>query len=160
METTEREQELKVIVFQLKDEEYGVDIQQIRSVEQVPSITRVPRTPVFVKGVINLRGVVTPIVDLRERFKMEHRIYDENTRIIIVNAAGMEVGLVVDSANDVMDVPLSVIAPAPEIVGGINAAYLQGVAKLEDRLLILLDLERVLNNEELRELHSIGDSSH
>lgn len=96
--------EVKVIVFRLKDEEYGVDVNQVKSIEKLEHITRVPRTPAFVKGVINLRGVVTPIIDLRNRFSLEETAYTESTRIIIVAVGELEVGLIVDAANDVIDI--------------------------------------------------------
>ncbi|RSK27048.1 chemotaxis protein CheW [Bacillus sp. HMF5848] len=137
--------ELKVIVFQLKDEEYGVPVDQVRSIERVLHITRVPRTDDFVKGVINLRGVVTPIINLRNRFGITEQEYTDSTRIIIVALKDMEVGLIVDAANDVIDIPVSAIEPAPEVVGAVEADYIKGVAKLDKRLLILLDLEKVLN---------------
>ncbi|MGO4887759.1 chemotaxis protein CheW [Anaerobacillus sp. MEB173] len=147
--------EMKVIVFQLKDEEYGVEVEQVRSIERMQYITRVPKTPEFVKGVINLRGVVTPIIELRNRFGIEEVAHTESTRIIIVAVGEMEVGLIVDAANDVIDIPVSAIEPPPEVVGGIEAEYLRGVAKLEKRLLILLNLDKVLNPKELKEIKSI-----
>lgn len=143
------ETEMKAIVFQLKDEEYGVDVHQVRSIERLQEITRVPRTPSFVKGVINLRGIVTPVIDLRSRFDIEETEPTDETRIIIVNANDLEVGMIVDSANDVIDVPANAVEQAPKVVGGIDAEYLDGVAKLEKRLLILLNLDKVLNPEEI-----------
>lgn len=150
--------DLKVIVFQLKDEEYGVEIEQVRSIERVQHITRVPRTPKFVKGVINLRGVVTPIIDLRTRFGIEEAEQTDSTRVIIVSVDDMDVGLIVDSANDVIDIPANIVEPAPEVVGGVEADYIRGVAKLEKRLLILLNLDKVLSKEELDELQTIEAS--
>jgi purine-binding chemotaxis protein CheW len=147
--------EVKVIVFRLHDEEYGVEVSQVRSIERLEHITRVPRTPKFVKGVINLRGVVTPIINLRSRFGLEEIDYTESTRIIIVAVGELEVGLIVDSANDVIDIPVDAIEPPPEVVGGVEAAYLRGVAKLEKRLLILLNLDKVLNNEEIKQLENV-----
>lgn len=141
--------ELKVIVFQLQDEEYGVPVEQVRSIEKVLHITRVPRTESFVKGVINLRGVVTPIIDLRKRFGLAEEDYTENTRIIIVVLEDMEVGLIVDAANDVIDISINSIEPPPDVVGAIEVEYINGIAKLDKRLLILLDLEKVLNPEDL-----------
>jgi len=147
--------EVKVIVFRLKDEEYGVEVHQVKSIEKLEHITRVPRTPKFVKGVINLRGVVTPIIDLRNRFSLEDSEYSEATRIIIVAVGELEVGLIVDAANDVIDIPVNAIEPPPEVVGGVEAAYLRGVAKLDRRLLILLNLDKVLSNEEIKQLDAI-----
>lgn len=148
-------EELKVIVFRLLDEEYGVDVNQVLSIERMEHITRVPKTADFVKGVINLRGVVTPIIDLRSRFNIDTTPYTDSTRIIIVSVGGVEVGLIVDSANDVIDIPLDAIEPAPEVVGGIEATYLHGVAKLNKRLLILLNLNKVLNEEEVKQLEKL-----
>ena len=108
-------------------------------------ITRVPKTAKYVKGVINLRGVVTPIVDLRERFELPISEHEETTRIIIISLEDMEVGFVVDSANDVIDIPASAIEPQPEVVGSLEEEFISGVAKVEKRLLILLHLEKVLN---------------
>lgn len=147
--------DVKVIVFQLKDEEYGVEVEQVRSIERVLHITRVPSTPDFVEGVINLRGVVTPIIDLRKRFGIEGIEHSESTRVIIVTVGDMDVGLVVDSANDVIDIPRDAIEPPPEVVGGLEAEYIRGVAKLEKRLLILLNLDKVLNPEELEEIQEM-----
>jgi purine-binding chemotaxis protein CheW len=145
------EKDMKAIVFQLKDEEYGVDVHQVKSIERIQEITRVPRTPSFVKGVINLRGVVTPIINLRSRFDIEEAEFTEDTRIVIVHANDLEVGMIVDSANDVIDVPA--------VVGGIDAEYLDGVAKLDRRLLILLNLEKVLNPEEIIALRKVKENS-
>jgi len=147
--------ELKVIVFRLQNEDYGVEVNQVKSIERLEQITRVPKTPKFVKGVINLRGVVTPIIDLRGRLELEESPYTEDTRIIIVAVEDLEIGLIVDAANDVIDVPSSLIEPAPKVVGGVKATYLRGVAKLENRLLILLNLNKVLNLEEIQQLEEL-----
>ncbi|UTR10846.1 chemotaxis protein CheW [Evansella sp. LMS18] len=147
--------EVKVIVFELKDEEYGVPVEQVRSIERVQHITRVPKTPAFVKGVINLRGVVTPVIDLRSRFEIEEEEYSSQTRVIIVSVNDTEAGLIVDTANDVIDIPAGEIEPPPEVAGGVEAEYIYGVAKLDKRLLILLNLDKVLNTEEMKELKQI-----
>jgi purine-binding chemotaxis protein CheW len=141
--------EEKVIIFQLKDEEYAVPVQHVKSIERMQPITRIPRTVSFVKGVINLRGVVTPIIDLRSRFEIEEVSHTDTTRIIIVSVGTIEAGLIVDAANDVIDLDKESIEPPPEVVGGVDAEYIQGVAKIEKRLLILLDLVKVLNPEKL-----------
>jgi len=148
-------EEIKVIVFRLNDEEYGVEVSQVRSIEKMQNITRVPRTPEFVKGVINLRGVVTPIVNLKTRFNLGEEQYTDATRIIIVAVEDMEVGLIVDAANDVIDIPVNTIEQPPAVVGGIKATYLRGVAKLNDRLLIMLNLDKVLSPEEIQAMSSM-----
>ncbi|SFA77265.1 purine-binding chemotaxis protein CheW [Lentibacillus halodurans] len=150
----------KVIVFQLNNEDYAVSVQQVRSIERIQLITRVPQTSDFIKGVINLRGVVTPVIDLRTRFGMEKIDFTPSSRIIIVFWGDMEVGLIADAANDVMDIPESAIEPAPETAGAASADYIEGVAKTDDRLLILLHLKRVLSADEIKELELTGDSGH
>jgi purine-binding chemotaxis protein CheW len=147
--------ELKVIVFQLKDEEYAVPVKDVKSIERMQHITRIPRTASFIKGVINLRGIVTPIVDLRSRFDIEETENTDATRIIIVSVGTIEAGLIVDAANDVIDLEESSIEPPPEVVGGVDAEYIQGVAKIDKRLLVLLDLFKVLNPEKLNAFKAI-----
>ena len=145
----------KVIVFQLEDEEYAVSVHQVGSIERIQPITRVPRTADFVKGVINLRGAVTPVIDLRLRFGLQETDVNELTRIIVVYFDDMETGLIADAANDVIDIPEEAIEPPPEVVGAVDIDYIEGVAKLEDRSLILLDLENVLTRAELNELKAV-----
>ncbi|NKE05253.1 MULTISPECIES: chemotaxis protein CheW [Mesobacillus] len=140
--------DLKVIVFQLNDKEYGVPVSQVKSIEKIMHITRVPHTNPFVKGVMNLRGVVTPLLDLRVRFGMEEQAYNEGTRVIIVSIDDKEVGLIVDGANDVIDIPTSKIEPPPEVVGLAAEGFIDGVANLDKRLLILIDLNKILESDE------------
>jgi purine-binding chemotaxis protein CheW len=134
---------VKVIAFQLVDKEYALPVNQVYSIEKLMHITRVPGTVPFVKGVINLRGVVTPIIDLRNRFGLSNEKYDDTTRIIIAALDDMEVGLIVDGANDVLDIPFDAIEPQPEVVGSMGDEYITGVAKLEKRLLIMLSLKKI-----------------
>ncbi|NJP36331.1 chemotaxis protein CheW [Alkalicoccus luteus] len=141
--------DVKLIVFQLQDEEYGAEVDKVRSIERMQHITRVPGTPDFVEGVMNLRGVVTPIIDLRRRFRMNKRETTDTTRIIIVQVGEMEVGLIVDSANDVIDIQQSNIEAAPDSAAEADDSCIRGVVKLENRLLILLHLEKVLDADEL-----------
>ncbi|WP_226528304.1 chemotaxis protein CheW [Metabacillus niabensis] len=147
--------DLKVIVFQLQDEEYGIPVQQVRSIEKVEHITRVPRTAPFIKGVINLRGVVTPIIDLRKRFGLKELEDTESTRMIIVSKEDIEVGFIVDAANDVIDIHKDIIEPAPEVVGSVEVEYIQGVAKLEKRLIVMIDLDEVLKTDQELALQGI-----
>lgn len=142
----------KIIVFQLKNEQYGVNLQQVRSIERLLPITPVPQTSDFIKGVINLRGDIIPIIDVKERLHIGKTEQTETTRILIVQIETTQVGLMVDAATDVVDIDPSMVEPAPNIVGGVTKDYLQGVAKLEDKLMVLLDLECVLNMEEKKEV--------
>ncbi|PZD93344.1 chemotaxis protein CheW [Paenibacillus sambharensis] len=151
-------EELKVIIFGLASEYYGVEVDKVRTIERMMPITRVPKTPAFIKGVINLRGVVIPVIDLRGRFDMEQAEATENSRIIIVAVNDLEVGFIVDSANDVIDIDSDAIDTPPEVIGGIRARYLRGVAKLNDgRLLVMLNLAEVLNKEEIVQIEQFED---
>lgn len=136
---------LKVIVFQLAEKEYAIPVSHVKGIEKLLHITRVPKTARYVKGVINLRGVVTPVIDLRERFNLPISGNEDTTRIIIIALETMEVGFVVDSANDVLDIDADSIEQQPEVVGSLEEEFIAGVAKLENRLLILLHLDKVLN---------------
>jgi len=136
---------VKVVVFQLADKEYVIPVSQVQGIEKLIHITRVPKTPSYVKGVINLRGVVTPIIDLKSRFGLGESSLDDSSRIIIITQDDLEVGIIVDSANDVLDIPTDVIEPQPEVVGGLESDFIAGVAKIDRRLLILLNLDLVLN---------------
>lgn len=137
--------ELKIIVFQLKEKEYAIPVDQVLSIEKGQHITRVPGVAPTIRGVINLRGVVTPIVNLRKRFGLDDEENSDQTRIIITVINEIEVGIIVDAANDVLDIEADSIEPPPEIVGEIQTDYIKGVVKLGKRLLILLDLEKVMN---------------
>jgi purine-binding chemotaxis protein CheW len=121
-----------------------VDILQVQEINRMLEVTRVPNAPEYVDGVINLRGKVIPIIDLRRRFGMERKEHDKNTRIVVVELNGKVVGFVVDAVREVLRIPRSVTEPPPSIVGGVHEEYITAVGKLEDRLLILLDLEKVL----------------
>jgi len=140
---------LQLVSFKIGSEEFGVDILKVQEINRMVEITKVPQAPHYVEGVINLRGKVIPIVDLRKRFNLELKEYDKNTRIVVVNIGGNIMGLVVDSVSEVLRLPSSTIEPAPEIVTGINSEYIKGVAKLEDRLLIFLDLSKVIDMNEM-----------
>lgn len=135
---------MKFIVFEIADEEFAIPVEQVGAIERLESITRVPQTEEYVKGVINLRGVVIPVIDLRTRFGLDEKPYDESTRIIIVHLGEIEVGLIVDQANDVIDITKDMIEPAPEVVDEVDIDYINGVIKIDKRLLIMLDLYRVL----------------
>ncbi|PSL43949.1 purine-binding chemotaxis protein CheW [Salsuginibacillus halophilus] len=138
--------DLKVIVFQLKDEEYAIEVDHVQSIERMQTVTRIPRVSAHIIGVMNLRGVITPVVDLRRRFGLEEKAYDEATRILVLSKDNIELGLIVDGANDVIDITTGDIEPTPEVVGGVEEEYLRGVVKLEDRLFTLLNLDKVLHD--------------
>lgn len=145
---------VQVATFHVGTEEYGVDISQIQEIIRMVEITRVPRTQDFMEGVINLRGQLIPIVDLRTRFGMERVPHTKNTRIIVTDVGTKRVGIIVDSASEVLTIPLEAIEEPPEMVAGVGADYLQGVGKVGDRLIILLDLTMVVTAPQRRELES------
>lgn len=137
--------ELQLVSFNIGSEEFGVDILKVQEINRMVEITRVPQTPHYVEGVINLRGRVIPIIDLRKRFNLEVKECDKHTRIVVVDISGHVMGMIVDAVSEVLRLPANAIEPPPEIVTGVNAEYIKGVAKLEDRLLIFLDLTRVVD---------------
>lgn len=150
------EELLQLVSFNIGDEEFGVDILKVQEINRMLDVTRVPNAPEYVDGVINLRGKVIPIIDLRRRFGLERKEHDKNTRIVVVELSGKVVGFVVDAVSEVLRIPKSVTEQPPPIVAGIGADYITAVGKLEDRLLILLDLEKVLSLEESRELADVA----
>jgi purine-binding chemotaxis protein CheW len=141
---------LQLVSFRIGNEEYGVDIHRVQEINRTMEVTRVPNSPAYVEGVVNLRGRVIPVIDLRTRFGMPKQEWDKNTRIVVVELQGTTVGFVVDSVNEVLRIPRSVTEPPPMLASGANADYITGVGKLEDRLLILLDLDKVVGIEGLQ----------
>lgn len=139
---------LQLVTFSIGGEEFGVEILTVQEIIRTMSITRVPKAPDFVEGVINLRGKVIPIIDLRKRFGLEHKSHDKNTRIVVIEISRMIVGFVVDSVSEVLRIPADTVEPPPPVVAGLDSEYISGVGKLEDRLLIMLDLDRLLSREE------------
>jgi len=143
---------LQLVTFSIGEEEFGVDILKVQEIIRTMEITKVPRAEVFVEGVINLRGKVIPIIDLRRRFGLVSKAHDKHTRIIVIEIVNMIVGFVVDSVSEVLRIPASTVEPPPPVVGGMESDYISGVGKLSDRLLILLDLDKLLSSEDLNAL--------
>lgn len=139
---------LHLVGFRLGDEEFGIDILKVKEINRIVKITHIPQSPDFVEGVINLRGKIIPIIDLRKRFSMPERAYDEQTRIVVGEIEGKTVGLIVDSVSEVLRLPLNSVEPAPKIVSKDKADYIKGVGKLDDRLLMLLDIDKILIDKE------------
>ncbi|MGE5580935.1 MAG: chemotaxis protein CheW [Bacillota bacterium] len=147
------EETKQLVVFRLGSEEFGVDILQVHEIEKLEQgVTRVPKSPSFVEGVINLRGEIVPIVDLRKRFGLTVGAIGIESRVMIVEVSGNLVGMMVDAVVEVLRVNVSAIELAPSITKGVDAYFLSGVAKIGERLIILLDLERALSAEEANEL--------
>jgi purine-binding chemotaxis protein CheW len=118
------------------------------------TVTNVPRAPAFMEGVINLRGQLIPIIDLRTRFGMPRAEHTKNTRIVVTEVGTKRVGMVVDSVSEVLRLPLDAIEPAPDMISGVDTEYIRGVGKMNDRLIILLDLAKVVTNSERRDLEA------
>jgi purine-binding chemotaxis protein CheW len=144
----------KVIIFRLKDELYGVPVEQVVSIERWEALTRVPNTPSFIKGIINLRGEILPVIDLQQRFGLGVSNQTEESRLVIVQDEEIKIGLIVDEAKDVIDLDSETIDPSPETASG-QGTYILGVAKHEDNLLILLNMEKVLREDHLEAIHQI-----
>ena len=143
---------LQLVTFSIGSEEFGVDILKVIEIIRTMEITKVPKAPAFVEGVINLRGLVIPIIDLRRRFGLAEKAGDSDTRIIVIEINGMSVGFVVDSVSEVLRIPANTVEPAPPVVACVDSDYISGVGKLEDRLLILLDLDKLLSADDLESL--------
>jgi purine-binding chemotaxis protein CheW len=148
------EEIIQIVGFKLDEEEFGVDVLQIREIVTLDKgITRVPKAPSFVEGVINLRGDIIPIVDLRKRFGLSIPPIGLNSRVVIVEIGEeTRVGMIVDSVVGVMRIAKSSIEDTPSITKGVDAYYISGVAKVDERLVVLLNLERALSSDEAREL--------
>jgi purine-binding chemotaxis protein CheW len=145
---------LQLISFELNDEVFGIDIKAVQEIIRLMPITKVPNSPDFVDGMINIRGRVIPVINLRCRMGMMGKEHDNSTRIIVVELMGNTTGFIVDAVNEVLRIPVSITEAPPEIVAGVNSEYIKSVGKLEDRLLILIDLEKILTVNERLELQS------
>jgi purine-binding chemotaxis protein CheW len=139
------------VIFKLADESYGIDIDHVENIEKHLDITRVPYTKKYIKGVINLRGIIIPVIDVRTRFGLEAQEEDKDTRIMIVNQSELKVGLVVDASSEVLQINDSNIEPAPRVTGT-EDDYVSSIGKDNGRIIMLVDLEKVLEIEELEDL--------
>jgi purine-binding chemotaxis protein CheW len=141
---------MQVIVFKLGNEKYGVEISQVREIIKPAQITKIPNSPDFIEGVINLRGQITTIINLRKRFGLEDKPIDNNTRIIVVEHNNAVIGMMVDSVSEVKYLSEKEVESLPSIVTSSHeSSFLKGVGKLPDGLMILIDLNKVLKEEEL-----------
>jgi len=147
---------MQMVSFRLAREEYGVEITRVQEIILMGGITRVPQTPDYIMGLINLRSMVIPIVDLRLRFGLEPEPTTDQSRIMVVNVAGKTIGIIVDAVSEVLRVSDEQIAPPPPTVAGLEHEYLTGLVKLEDRLLILLDIDKILGTEEAADVEAAG----
>ncbi len=149
---------LQLVGFQLGNEEYGIDILKVQEINRVTDITKIPQSPDFVEGVINLRGNIIPIIDLRKRFHMPEREHDRQTRIVVGEIDDRTVGFIVDAVSEVIRLPVNTVEPPPPIVSGGKAEYIKGVGKLENRLLMLLDIDKILTGSEKERLFEAAEA--
>ena len=152
IESTESRVELEdstnLVTFRLGSGEYAIDIMQAKEIIKMEKITLIPNAPDFVEGVINLRGNIIPIIDLKKRFNLEEIEGDKNTGIIIVKIEDVDMGIIIDSISKVVSISNSDIQPPPPMLSGIGQKYIKGVGKLEDKLLVVLDLEKLFTTDE------------
>jgi len=143
----EEERELQLVTFRLADEEYALPITKVQEINRIVPVTKLPQTPNFMEGIINLRGRIIPVIDLRKRFKMLVTEHDDDTRIIIVEISGQIVGVTVDAVTEVVRLSSANIEPSPASVA-VDAKYIDGVGKIDGRLIIMLDIDKILTPQE------------
>lgn len=142
----------KYIIFKLNGQSFGVEVQQVISIEKYQSLTMVPGTVDFIKGIMPLRGEITPVLDLKERLSMKQTDITEDHRILIIHMDEIQLGLIVDDATEVIDIDSSMIEPPTSIIRGVDQEYISGIANNDHKLLILLDLEKITNQKEIEQL--------
>jgi purine-binding chemotaxis protein CheW len=140
---TRTEELIQLVSFNLGSEEFGIDILKVQEINRMVEITKVPQAPHYVEGVINLRGKVIPVIDLRTKFGLQAKERDKNSRIVVCDVKGDIIGMVVDAVSEVLRIPGSTVEPPPAIVTGVDQHYISGVVKLEGRLLLFLDISRI-----------------
>ncbi|MHB1190506.1 MAG: chemotaxis protein CheW [Armatimonadota bacterium] len=147
--------EEQLVVFELASESYGVDIGAVNTIIRMQEITEIPRSPEFVEGVINLRGSIIPVIDLRRRFGLSAGEETKASRIVVVEAGGQMIGMVVDAVTETLRLSQDAIEPPSPVVTTTDSEYVRGVGKLENRLVILLDLNKVLSDKETEALKNM-----
>ncbi|QQX87549.1 chemotaxis protein CheW [Cupriavidus necator] len=144
------------LAFTLGREEYGVDILKVQEIRGYESVTQIANAPDYIKGVINLRGIIVPIIDLRIKFRQQNVSYDQYTVVIIVDLNDRTTGIVVDGVSDVLTLAAEQIKPTPHFCGELATDYIRGLGSVEQRMLILVDIEKLLNTEELAALEAVA----
>ena len=146
----------QVVSFRLANEEYGLDIMRVQEIILMGQITEIPEVPHYIRGLINLRGKIIPIVDLRKRFRLEATEAGEHTRIIVVNAADNTFGIVVDAVSEVLRIDAGQMEPAPTELLGLDQAYIKGLVKMPDKIMIVLNLDHILSTDDEAALADAG----
>jgi purine-binding chemotaxis protein CheW len=156
-DATEIEASSEYLTFVLGNEFYGLDILKVQEIRGYDAVTKIANTPDFIKGVINLRGLIVPIVDLRIKFNLGSVTYDALTVVIILNLGGRVAGIVVDGVSDVMNLPHCQIRVVPDIVASIDTKYITGLATVEEKMLVLVDIEHLMTSPEMELTDVIAD---
>jgi len=149
----------QLVIFSLAEEAYGVDIARVSGIERMQAITKVPRTNAAVKGVINLRGKVIPVVDLRIVFNLTDTEETKETRIVVMDIEGQPIGCLVDAVTEVLRIPADSVEPPSSVITNADSKYLLGIAKLDDRMIILLDLDEALSRDQKKALNKMTETS-
>jgi purine-binding chemotaxis protein CheW len=147
---------LQLVSFGLNKEEFGINILIVQEIIRMMQITKVPNSPDFIDGVVNIRGKVIPVVNLRTKLGMPRKEHDSMTRIIVVEVMKKTIGFLVDAVHEVLRIPANITEAPPELVAGINSEYIKAVGKLEDRLLILIDLEKILSTADTEKINQVS----
>lgn len=144
--------EKQLVIFELGSENFGIDIASVEGIVKLQEITRIPQAPSYMEGITNLRGSVLPVIDLHKRFGMAAHERTNETRIVVANVDSLKIGMIVSAVSEVLTIDDSVIEPPPPMVSNVNSEFITGVAKIDKRLVILLDLGKVLTSEEKKQL--------
>ncbi|MBN4069396.1 MAG: chemotaxis protein CheW [Alkaliphilus sp.] len=147
--------ERQYVIFKLAGDEFGVDIMHVKEISEHREASKVPNTPSFIEGIINYRGVVTPVINLSKKFNQNETEITNSTRIIIVYLKNKQTGFIVDDASQVLTISNKDVDDAPDLITSVEQKFISGIAKVDDRMIIILDLEKVLNEKEKKELLSI-----
>lgn len=156
---TETAQILQLVTFTLGGEEYAVDILKVQEINRMKEITRVPNAPYYVEGVINLRGKVIPIVSLRKFFGLPEEEDRSRQKIMIMDIQGVTMGLIVDAVSEVLRISTNIVEPPPAMTYSVSTEFISGIAKLEDRLIILLDMDRLIGKEESQNMVDMAEKT-
>jgi purine-binding chemotaxis protein CheW len=157
--TTKTGEQMQLVTFELAGEHFAVDIHAVREINRLLEITRVPKSPPEIAGVINLRGKIFPVVQLRMKFGFPVVETGDQTRIMVLEYGGKETGFIVDRVHEVLRIDSSIVDPTPEVMGTVDADFIRGIAKLENRLLIVLDLEKLFGVLDLTGLEMPGEAA-
>ncbi len=143
------------VIFNLEHEEYGLDIMKVITIEKYQEVVKVPNTPDYITGIINLRDSVLPIYSLRKKFHLEEKEPDDDTKIIVTVTNGMNIGFIVDGVQEIINIEDKIIEDAPKIITGVHHKYIKSIAKLDERMVILIDIDLIISEEEQLELGKV-----